>query len=162
MSSRIVPTLFLVRHARADGPKPGERDFDRILDEQGQADALRIAEAIRARGWSLGRVVASPARRCRQTADILTDANPPMSLSHEPALYDGPLDAYLTLIDGAVGPLPLTVVGHNPLVEQAAWACLGASLATQALRAGFLPAMVVAIARDPDGSPARLVEVLTP
>lgn len=129
-----------------------------------------MAVKLQKRGWTLGDIACSTARRCRQTADILLGTIPSASISFEEPLYDGALDAYLAVLgdiraragDGA----PLTVIGHNPVLEHLAWECLGSAAATRALPAGFLPGMVIAIARRPetapDELPGRLVEVLTP
>ncbi|MCD7109845.1 histidine phosphatase family protein [Rhizobium sp. DKSPLA3] len=169
-SAMSQPALFLVRHARAGGPRAGERDFDRTLDDMGRADAARMAATLQKRGWTLGDIACSSARRCRQTADILLGTTPSASISFEEPLYDGALDAYLAVIgdirsragDGA----PVTIIGHNPILEHLAWECLGSATATRALPAGFLPGMVIAIARKPDTAPdelpGRLVEVLNP
>ena len=169
-SAMSQPALFLVRHARAGGPRAGERDFDRTLDEMGRTDAARVAALLQARGWSLGHIACSPARRCRETADILLGATPSASIAFEAPLYDGALDAYLAVLadlsEKAGTGEPLTLVGHNPILEQLAWECLGSTVATRVLPAGFLPGMVVAIARRPDAAPgerpSHLVEVLKP
>ncbi|KQS79179.1 hypothetical protein ASG25_11460 [Rhizobium sp. Leaf384] len=171
MSSEMShPALFLVRHARAGAPRAGERDFDRTLDDVGRSDAARVADLFANQGWSLGDIISSPARRCRETAGILQGAAPSASISFAPPLYDGGLDAYLAAIDdhgaSADPGLPMTIVGHNPILEQLAWECLGTTVAAGALPAGFLPGMIVAIARRQDGAPderpSRLVAVLKP
>lgn len=129
-----------------------------------------MAEALQKRGWTLGDIACSTARRCRQTADILLGAIPSASISFEEPLYDGALEAYLAVLDDirtrAGNRAPLTLIGHNPVLEHLAWECLGSTAATRALPAGFLPGMVIAIARRPETAPGelpgRLVEVLAP
>lgn len=164
------PALFLIRHARAGGPIAGERDIDRTLSDMGRADAARMAAALHGHGWTLGDIACSTARRCRQTADILLQTAPSASILFSDALYEGALDTYRAVLADLAAKArpgaPLTIIAHNPIVEQLAWECLGSASATRALANGFLPGMIIALARepetDPDELPGRLVAVLAP
>jgi phosphohistidine phosphatase len=158
------PRLFIVRHARAAAPHPGERDIDRRLEEAGRLDAAAIGARVLKRDWFLGHVICSPARRCRETAAILLETAPHASFTVLDTLYDGLLEAYLAVLADADATAPLTLIGHNPTVEQLAWECLGNATASRVLPGGVQPGTVIAIAADDsdDLLPGRLVDVLAP
>ncbi len=42
--------LFLLRHAKAAWAKPGMKDFDRPLDEEGIASLMRLARSMKETG----------------------------------------------------------------------------------------------------------------
>jgi phosphohistidine phosphatase len=65
------PLVVLVRHAHAQWPLYSGRDFDRPLTPRGEEDARVAAQAIRAADLVPTLILSSPARRTRQTADIL-------------------------------------------------------------------------------------------
>lgn len=61
-----APTrLHLIRHAPTAATRRSAFPRDEALDEAGRRDAERLAGTLRA-----DRVLSSPARRCRQTADL--------------------------------------------------------------------------------------------
>ncbi len=60
--------LILWRHADAE---EGERDLERRLTAKGRKQALRVGEWLTARLPGRHTVLASPARRARETADAL-------------------------------------------------------------------------------------------
>ncbi len=62
--------FLIMRHAKSDWGTPGERDFDRPLAKRGQRDAPRMDEWLRAQGLVPELVLASSARRARETAVI--------------------------------------------------------------------------------------------
>lgn len=109
--------LFLLRHANAAWPEPGGRDFDRGLDRKGQADIRDVAIRAYAAGYLPEKIIASPARRCRETAQAVIDVFGPMAIVFDDALYDQGPDAYFRAIEGASQGANLMVVGHNPMIE---------------------------------------------
>jgi phosphohistidine phosphatase len=109
--------LFLLRHANAAWPQPGGRDFDRALDRKGQTDIRDVAVRAYAAGYQPDRIVASPARRCRETAQAVRDVFGPVSIDFDEALYDQGPDAYVKRIDEASAGASLMIVGHNPMIE---------------------------------------------
>lgn len=80
--------VLLMRHAYAPGigDPPGyslERcETQRVLNEEGRSQSVRIGQWLRAQGVDQGDVYASPWCRCRQTAELLGLG----SVSVEPAL----------------------------------------------------------------------------
>lgn len=60
--------LFLLRHAKAAWAKPGMKDFDRPLDEEGIASLMRLARSMKETGLFPDRVVLSASVRTCETA----------------------------------------------------------------------------------------------
>jgi phosphohistidine phosphatase len=109
--------LFLLRHANAAWPEPGGRDFDRALDRKGQADIRDVAIRAYAAGYQPERIVASPARRCKETAQAILDVFGPMAAEFDDTLYDQGPEAYCRLIDRHSAGSNVLIVGHNPMIE---------------------------------------------
>ena len=63
--------VLLMRHAQAESHSHGTQDFDRPLTAQGLADSAAAAREMRAAGHVPSRIIASPARRTRQTAEAV-------------------------------------------------------------------------------------------
>lgn len=66
--------VLLLRHAHAEWPGYAGRDVDRPLTPSGECDAAAAARAIRAAGHRPTLILASPARRTRQTAEAVAAA----------------------------------------------------------------------------------------
>jgi phosphohistidine phosphatase len=72
--------LYVMRHGPAEDHAPSGRDFDRALTPDGREVVARAARAfhderhaLAARPW---RILSSPFRRARQTAEIMAAATP--------------------------------------------------------------------------------------
>ncbi len=69
--------VLLVRHAYAPGvgDPPGfvldRCETQRVLDEEGRRQAVRIGQWMRAQGVAQAQVLTSPWCRCRETADLM-------------------------------------------------------------------------------------------
>ena len=59
--------LLILRHAKSAWDTPAETDFDRPLNGRGKRDAPRIGAWLMAQALLPDHVIASPARRARQT-----------------------------------------------------------------------------------------------
>ena len=66
--------LIVVRHGESEGNVAGiiQGRSDHALTARGERQALAIADVVRDMGWQPARVVASPTRRCAQTAGIIS------------------------------------------------------------------------------------------
>lgn len=62
--------ILLVRHAEAVQEQAGIDDLERWLSARGRAQAREVAHAVRAKGLTLSRFVASPRVRAVQTAEL--------------------------------------------------------------------------------------------
>lgn len=111
-----MPTLIVLRHAKAVAGLLGTPDIDRTLNDRGRRDAAAAGDWLRARDLVPDRVLCSTAARTRETLDRLALDAP---VDFEPAIYGNDPDDLLSLVAGtpeAVGRLLL--VGHNPSVHQ--------------------------------------------
>lgn len=109
--------LYLLRHAHAGWPTPGERDFDRSLDAKGVAEARSVALQAYTAGLTPELLVSSPAQRCSQTAAAFLDVFGDLATRYDPRLYSDGVDAYLDLILAQQHAASLMIVGHNPMIE---------------------------------------------
>ncbi|MFW5661891.1 MAG: SixA phosphatase family protein [Oceanicaulis sp.] len=111
-----MPTLIVMRHAKAVDRLEAEDDFERGLTERGRADAGRDADALRDAGLAAGHALVSPARRTRETFGLVRDALGDPEVTDPMALYH----ASTEMLERAVGDLldkgaeTIALVGHNP------------------------------------------------
>ncbi|MEK1889731.1 MAG: histidine phosphatase family protein [Phyllobacterium sp.] len=119
--------VFLLRHAKAVWPSPGQKDFDRALDVTGIEAAKVVGEELRRSGLRPEIVLCSPAIRARQTLEYLA-LQPPFVLEDAEKLYSAGPDAYLLSIrmSGLEHETANSVmlVGHNPMMEELAIALI--------------------------------------
>ncbi len=113
--------LLILRHAKAEKPQLGQADFDRPLTQRGRVDATRLGAMLTAIDHLPQAILASPAKRTRQTAELVAQASGVADehIHWQPEFYHADLQ---TILD-AVQTLPDTVdvalvVGHNPTMEE--------------------------------------------
>lgn len=118
--------LYILRHAKSSWANPGEKDFDRALNDRGAQDLPLIADAMRKRGYLPDHVYCSPATRTRLTLRGIMPAfgDKPPQVDFEEALYFGDQTSYLDIIRSHIDGSAIMLVGHNPMCE-----ILAASLA---------------------------------
>jgi phosphohistidine phosphatase len=116
-----VKRLTLMRHADARWKDSGVSDMERPLNRRGTTEAEAIARRLAGRGLVPQLILASPARRTQQTAEILARefaAAAPRVVRDE-ALY---LAAAAELLNMArtTGPrvAHLMIVAHNPGISE--------------------------------------------
>lgn len=150
--------LYVMRHGPAEDRAPTGRDFDRALTRPGQEVVRRAVRALHeARAAAPLRVISSPYRRARETAELLV-----AHFGGEPEIDDDlaadadvPLDLVQRLQAGAGDAI---IVGHQPIVEELVRVLVHP--APVPLAAGFRTAMIVALERAEDRF--RLAAVLDP
>jgi phosphohistidine phosphatase len=150
-----VRRLFFLRHARAGWGTAETQDFDRPLEPDGEAGAVRIGAYMQGHGLCPGQVLCSPARRARETwrhvAAALVDAPP---ACYRDALYEATPEALIALIRALPDDaLSVMIVGHNPSLASCA-SRLARPIADEARRSrlrGFPTAALAVIAFDTDG-----------
>src|SRR5262245_7440433 len=113
---RVMRRLMLLRHAKSDWSKPGQRDHDRVLAARGREAAPRVGKYMATHGLVPELVVCSTAIRARETWDLVVGAlKSQPKIVHDERIYDNRPDALIEVIhetDPAVHVLML--VGHNP------------------------------------------------
>jgi phosphohistidine phosphatase len=113
--------LTLVRHANAEWKDARMTDFQRPLNRKGQKEAEATARRLLELEWSPELLIASPAERTRQTADILARDLGGKRVQFEERLYLARSEEILRVIR-TTGPLVqhLMIVGHNPGISELA------------------------------------------
>jgi phosphohistidine phosphatase len=69
-----MTTLLLIRHGIAEDPRPGQRDADRALTEEGWLKTRSAMAGLVARGYVPTRGFNSPYRRAAETMTCLQEA----------------------------------------------------------------------------------------
>jgi phosphohistidine phosphatase len=119
---RAVPTLVLLRHAKAANPE-GRPDLDRPLTQRGHADAAAAGAWLEQRGYTPDVVICSPARRTRQTWHGVALALPAgAQVSYPDEAYTADARELLELVRAAGGAATVLLIGHNPAMS--ALSCL--------------------------------------
>jgi phosphohistidine phosphatase len=110
--------LMMLRHAKSGYPA-GVSDHERPLAARGQRDAPRIGQQMARRGLHPNHVIASTARRTRETLALVEPYLGAHALRFERAIYEASSESILRVIR-AVDPAVenLLLIGHNPGVEQ--------------------------------------------
>jgi phosphohistidine phosphatase len=141
--------LYVMRHGPAEDRAPTGRDQDRALTRTGREVVARAARALhearRVGSAAPGlRLLASPFRRARETAEVVASASP---VPVEVELHDD-LGADAGLPLGLVGALAAEggdalLVGHQPVVEALVHELCHPQRAP--LPGGFRTALIVAL-----------------
>lgn len=117
-----VPTLVIVRHAKAEAPASGLSDHDRPLALKGRSEAGRLAERLVKAGIMPSLALVSSAARAQQTAKLMTASLPDMDLRTVPEIYETGLGAYLEALGALDDVEVVATVGHEPTSSAlAAW-----------------------------------------
>lgn len=111
-----MPSLIIMRHAKAVDRMEAEDDFERGLTPRGHEDAARGAEAMRAAGLSVQTALVSPARRTRETWKHLAAIFPDAVADSPMALYHASQEMLERAVSEALeaGATAIALVGHNP------------------------------------------------
>jgi phosphohistidine phosphatase len=166
-----LPTLFLLRHAKAAPPESIDDDERRALTPSGRRAARAIAGYFRARDLAPDLVLCSSAARTRETLELVRSGFArPAPVEFNPALYLAPWPTILEAIHAVDDEVDaLLVLGHNPGLQE-----LAISLAVMAprpqrdpLARRFPTGALVRFAverswRSFNRATIRLVEYLTP
>ena len=130
--------VYLVRHGRAEESRAGLRDEDRALTERGRRELRETF--TRTRNVSPARILASPLRRARETAQILAEvtgcAEPPIAAA---ALVPDstPERVWAALADHG-DAAELMLIGHQPLLGAVYAFLLGAPTLGVAVEPGSI------------------------
>lgn len=124
-------TVYLLRHAKSSHDDPALPDRERPLAKRGRRDAPAMGRYLADAGTVPDLLLCSPARRTRQTLDLLQDAGASAGeVREEELLYDATAEGLLarlqTLPDAVTSVM---LVGHNPSLQR-----LGVTLAASGKR----------------------------
>jgi phosphohistidine phosphatase len=119
--------LLLLRHAKTERAKPGEKDRDRQLTARGRADAPAIAAYLARHGFAPDLALVSTATRAQQTWALIAPAFPAAPrVVVDKRLYQADPDALMAVIGTAGDAGTLLVVVHNPGLHELALLLVGA------------------------------------
>jgi phosphohistidine phosphatase len=125
-----VKRLIVIRHSKATH-KPGFDDIDRPLTGRGRRDAAAAGAWLRERDLTPGLVLCSPARRTRETWDLLAAARGAASgaeVYYDERLYLASAGTTLDILGATPDDVAtLLLVGHNPTAQQIAAGLTGHS-----------------------------------
>lgn len=112
-----MKTLYLLRHAKSSWAEHGLSDQQRPLNERGLRDAPMMGKRFKSRGEGIGCIVASPALRAQQTAELFAEncGFPSGSIETDENLYflgSGSIEGVIQSQDDQLDALML--VFHNP------------------------------------------------
>jgi phosphohistidine phosphatase len=116
----FMKTVLILRHAKSDWGTPGLPDFERSLAKRGLEDAPRMGEVLAQFDSVPDRILSSPARRAKQTAELVAKAcGFRKAIRWEDSFYEGDSEDLIA----ALQRLPETVervllIGHNPILEE--------------------------------------------
>ena len=108
--------ITLIRHGKAEMPRIGGDDFERGLIQRGMQNAEAVGQFIQDYKLLPDLVLVSPARRARQTYELMSASWPnPPRVVYEDKLYEVSADTLLRLIfEHGRDVESVAVVGHNP------------------------------------------------
>lgn len=130
--------IYLMRHAQAASATPGGRDFDRVLDDRGYAQAEMVADRAADLGYVPDCIVSSTATRCRQTAEIVRRAvGETLDIQFVDEIYSGTPDLYATIIAGQRPAHSVMLIGHNPSIDQLLEGLIGKEQRRTAMPGGY-------------------------
>ena len=114
--------LLLLRHAKAERSRPGERDHDRRLAARGRADAPKIGAYMSKHALAPDRVIVSTSTRTRETWDLAAGAmkKTPRAVFESRIYEASPLALLAVIKETAPRVGTLLVIGHNPGLHELA------------------------------------------
>lgn len=112
--------LILLRHAHAAPAAPGQADLDRPLSAEGLAEAEAAGRWLAQHRRLPDCVLCSPARRTRETLEVVLGVIGYVDQRIEPSIYEATPGGLIVLADGHAHAGRLLLVGHNPGLEQLA------------------------------------------
>jgi len=121
--------LLLLRHAKAERLRPGERDHDRRLAERGRDEAAKVGAYMSKHGLLPDRALVSTAARTRETWDLAAAAmTQKLPVDFDERIYEASPQTLLQVVketDRSVRAL--LMVGHNPGLQELAALLIGTS-----------------------------------
>ncbi|WP_061966107.1 SixA phosphatase family protein [Demequina aurantiaca] len=116
-----MPTLLLVRHAKAEPPSDNLSDHDRSLTLPGRTSATELGEVLREAGLVPDVVLVSSAVRTQQTWKLMSSSLETADVRVEEELYEthvGGVQELLAALEGE--PNIVAVIGHEPTMSATA------------------------------------------
>ena len=114
--------LTFIRHAKSSWKDPLLTDIERPLTRRGREDAKQMAPLLVEHGATFNTIMASPARRARETIArmLITLPAQDVQLAFDQDYYTFDASALLEAIRKLDDKLEdVTIIGHNPALQDA-------------------------------------------
>jgi phosphohistidine phosphatase len=123
----MAKVLYLLRHAKSSWDEPDLEDIERPLAPRGRKAARALAVHVDEEGITPSLVLCSPARRTRDTIDLVRSGLPPgTKVRVEERLYGASPSDVIKILRRLPDSVPsVMVVGHNPTMQELALALAG-------------------------------------
>ena len=121
-------TVFVLRHAKSSRSDAGSiADSDRPLAPRGRRAAARVAAWMREEGYIPDLIVCSPARRTRETCELVAPAlGDDVAVRFDAALYLADAARLLQRLRATPkGTRAVLLIGHNPGLHEFAMRLAG-------------------------------------
>ncbi len=109
--------LTILRHAKSSWAEPGGSDIDRVLNDKGHEQTVRLAKWLESAGEKPDACICSPAQRTRLTWDGIAAPLGSITPEFRERLYSGNPETYLDEI-WASEASHLLLIGHNPTCDE--------------------------------------------
>ncbi|MGC4173780.1 SixA phosphatase family protein [Demequina sp.] len=126
--------LVLVRHAKAEAPRPALDDHDRALTLEGRSSAQALAQALADAGVEIAVALVSSAVRTQQTWKLMEPTFDGAEAHTEESLYETHVGGVVGLLTALDTEGTVAVVGHEPTISAAAAWLAGPGSDTKALQ----------------------------
>jgi phosphohistidine phosphatase len=116
----MMKSVLILRHAKSEWGNPSQADFDRPLAKRGLEDAPRMGQVLARFNYVPDRILSSPARRARQTAELAAQAcGYRQAIQWEDSFYEGTGEDLIAALQQLPHPIERALlVGHNPVMEE--------------------------------------------
>lgn len=114
-----MKTLYILRHAKSSWTDPEMSDFDRPLNHRGEKAAPFMGELMSRKSLQPYLILASPALRAKQTAEIVKKTGKlDAELRFEHLIYEASPQTLRQIVSEIDNAYPTAMlVGHNPGLE---------------------------------------------
>jgi len=109
--------LTLIRHGKSDWNSSADSDFDRPLNGRGRKSAPLMGKRLANNGAAPDRLICSPAKRARQTAEKIAGEIdfPQAEIEYSAAIYEADLQTLINLVQNLDDrAADVILIGHNP------------------------------------------------
>lgn len=112
--------LYLIRHAKSSWDFQTLSDFDRPLNERGNATASLMADLLKNQGITVDLLISSPAKRAISTCHYFADVfdYPHKKIQQEITIYEAVPDDLFKIIHAIDNQYNTVLMfGHNPTIS---------------------------------------------
>ncbi|PLY10304.1 MAG: phosphoglycerate mutase [Arcobacter sp.] len=111
-----MKTLYIMRHPQKQVAKPNQDDFDIKLSQEGIEEAKRIAQNLSSLNIKPDLIVASPANRTRETAEIVSEIlKYDKNIMYNEVLFQAYVNELIETISYTFDTVnEMFLIGHNP------------------------------------------------